>query len=325
MDEIEFEKGQKMKNILARTMGLLLLVISFAIIPAAQAAPAPCGAHGDKNTMLVSTSWLADHLNDPNVVVIVVWNKADFDKGHIPGSVFMDFMDSHLMTGPTGLTMELPPMSQLAETFGKLGVTNSSHIILYQAGTSFAATARVYLTLDAMGLGAQTSLLDGGFLQWTKDGRAVSTESRNVKAGVVTPCRNNEVVTDISYVSANMHHSGVAIVDARLAEFYTGATQPDKQRLGHIPGAGNLPYTTLTDSTGKLKSREELAELFRKAGVKPGDHVVVYCHIGQQASAAYFAARYLGYDVRLFDGSWEDWSAHTDLPAETSPGVTVKQ
>ena len=91
MDEIEFEKGQKMKNILARTMGLLLLVISFAIIPAAQAAPAPCGAHGDKNTMLVSTSWLADHLNDPNVVVIVVWNKADFDKGHIPGSVFMRF------------------------------------------------------------------------------------------------------------------------------------------------------------------------------------------------------------------------------------------
>jgi thiosulfate/3-mercaptopyruvate sulfurtransferase len=265
-------------------------------------------------------------LKDSNVVVIVVWNKADFDKGHIPGSVFMDFMDSHLMTGPTGLTMELPPMNQLAETFGKLGVTNNSHIILYQAGTSFAATARVYLTLDAMGLGAQTSLLDGGLLQWTKEGRAVSTESRDVRPGVITPCRNNEVITDISYVSANMHHPGVAIVDARLPEFYTGATQPDNQRLGHIPGAGNLPYTTLTDSsTGRLKSAEELTELFRNAGVKPGDHVVVYCHIGQQASAAYFAARYLGYDVRLFDGSWEDWSAHKDLPAETSPGVNSKK
>jgi thiosulfate/3-mercaptopyruvate sulfurtransferase len=325
MDEIEFEKGQKMKNILARSIGLLALVLSLAIIPAAQAAPAPCGAHGDKNTMLVSTSWLADHLKDPNLVVIVVQSADGFVKAHIPGAVSMDFMDSHLMTGPTGLTMELPPMSQLAETFGKLGVTNDSHIILYQAGESFAATARVYLTLDAMGLGAQTSLLDGGFLQWTKEGRAVSTESRKVKPGVVTPCPKNDVITDISYVSANMHHPGVAIVDARLAEFYTGATQPDKQRLGHIPGAGNLPYTTLTDSTGKLKSREELAELFRNAGVKPGDHVVVYCHIGQQASAAYFAARYLGYDVRLYDGSWEDWSAHKDLPAETSPGVTVKQ
>lgn len=312
-----------MKKIRTAVCALLIGIAAFAVTPV---FAAPCGAHGDKNTMLVSTSWLADHLKDPNVVVIVVWNKADFDKGHIPGSVFMDFMDSHLMTGPTGLTMELPSASQLAETFGKLGVANDSHIILYQAGTSFAATARVYLTLDAMGLGAQTSLLDGGFLQWTKEGRAVSMESHDVKPGVITPCRNNEVVTDISYVSANIHHPGVAIVDARLPEFYTGATQPDQQRLGHIPGAGNLPYSTLTDSaTGRLKSREELEALFRGAGVKPGEYVVVYCHIGQQASAAYFAARYLGYDVRLFDGSWEDWSAHKDLPAETSPGVTVKK
>ena len=121
---------------------ILLGIAAFVISPVF-AAPAQCGAHGDKNTMLVSTSWLADHLKDPNVVVIVVWNKEDFDKGHIPGSVFMDFMDSHLMTGPTGLTMELPPMSQLAETFGKLGVTNDSHIILYQAGDTFTATARV--------------------------------------------------------------------------------------------------------------------------------------------------------------------------------------
>jgi thiosulfate/3-mercaptopyruvate sulfurtransferase len=313
-----------MGKITTAVFTFLLGIATFVVAPVF-AAPAPCGGHGDKNTMLVSSSWLADHFNDPNVVVIVVQDRDGFAKAHIPGAVSMDFMDSHLMTGPTGLTMELPPMSQLAETFGKLGVTNNSHIILYQAGESFTATARVYLTLDAMGLGAQTSVLDGGFLQWTKEGRAVSTEFRNVTPGVVAPCPKNDVITDISYVSANMHHPGIAIVDARLAEFYSGATQPEKQRLGHIPGAGNLPYPTLTDSTGRLKSREELAELFRNAGVKPGDHVVVYCHIGQQASAAYFAARYLGYDVRLFDGSWEDWSAHKDLPAETSPGVTPKK
>jgi len=312
-----------MNNVFARFIVLLMLAISTAIVPAVQAAPAQCGAHGDRDSMLVSTSWLADHLNDPKVLVLVIQDKTEFDKGHISGSVFMEFMDSHLMKGPTGLTMELPPMSQLAETFGKLGVTNDSHIILYQANDSFTATARVYLTLDAMGLGAQTSVLEGGFPQWTKEGRAVSTESRGVKPGIVTPCPRNDVITNISYVSANLHHPGVAIVDARIAEFYTGKTQPDKQRLGHIPGAGNLPYPMLTDDTGRLKSAEELTALFRNAGVKPGDHIVVYCHIGQQASAAYFAARYLGYDVQLYDGSWEDWSAHKDLPAELSPGVAA--
>jgi thiosulfate/3-mercaptopyruvate sulfurtransferase len=314
-----------MKNGFAKLIVLVMLVISCAIVPGAQAAPAPCGGHGDKNTMMVSTAWLAEHLNDSNLAVIVIEDKDEFNKGHIPGSVSMEFMESHLMTGPTGLTMELPPMSQLAETFGKLGVTNDSHIILYQSGDSFTAVARVYLTLDAMGLGAQTSVLDGGFLQWKKEGRAVSTESRNVKPGVVTPCPHDDVITDLSYVIANEHHPGVAIVDARSAIYYSGEVQPEKQRSGHIPGAGSIPYPLLTDSTGTLKSPEELAELFRNAGVKPGDHVVVYCHIGQQASAAYFAARYLGYDVRLYDGSWEEYSKHTELPAEFSPGIPKKK
>src|ERR1700689_633475 len=146
---------------------VMLAALSLAVLPvlalAVHAAPVPCGGHGDRGTMLVSTSWLADHLHDPNLVVLAVGDKADYDKGHIPGSIFADYMDSHLMKGPTGLTLELPPMKQLAEVFGKLGVTNDSHIILYQAKDWFSPTARVYLTLDAMGLGAHTSVLDGGF------------------------------------------------------------------------------------------------------------------------------------------------------------------
>ena len=105
------------------------------------------------------------------------------------------------------------------------------------------------------------------------------------------------------------------IVDARNPEYYTGASTAQGKRPGHIPGSTNLTFSTLLDSSGRFKSREVLASMFRDAGVKQGDRVVSYCHIGQQATVVYFVARYLGYDARLYDGSWEEWSAHADLQA----------
>jgi len=308
-----------MKNI-RLILAAVLLCVAPLVAAKAGATPLPCGGHGDRSTMLVSTAWLADHIKDPNVVILAVGQKDDYDKGHIPGSLFADYMDSHLMTGPTGLTLELPPMDVLARVFGKLGITNDSHIILYQAKDWFSPTARVYLTLDAMGLGRNTSVLDGGFLLWSKEGRPVATQEPPApQPGTITPCPMNDVITEIDDVKANVHRAGVAIIDARDAEYYTGKTSPGGgQRLGHIPGAGNIPYTTLSVKDGKLKSPEELATMFHDAGMKPGDRVIAYCHIGQQASAVYFAARTLGYDVRLYDGSWEDWSKHKELPAETS-------
>ncbi len=296
----------------------LMMALAMAIVAPVKAAPAACGGHGDKNTMLVSTARLAEHLKDPNLVILAIGEKSEYDAGHIPGSIFVEYMDTHLMKGPTGLSVELPPMPDLAAVFGKLGVSNDSHIVLYETKDWFSPMTRVYLTLDAMGLGPHTSVLDGGFPVWKKEGRPVATEVRAVTRGTITTCAQNDVITYLDDVKASVGHAGVKIVDARDAEFYTGQRQPDTQRLGHIPGALSIPFRSLTDDSGKLKPPTELAEIFGAAGVKPGDRIIAYCHIGQQATAVYFAARYLGYDARLYDGSWEEWSAHKELPAVTS-------
>jgi thiosulfate/3-mercaptopyruvate sulfurtransferase len=264
--------------------------------------------------MLVTTAWLAAHQSDPNLVVLAVGDKSEFDKAHIPGSLYLDYRD---MSAKGGLTLELPPMPQLAETFGQLGVTGASRIVLYMTSAWTTQTARVYLTLDAMGLGAQTSILDGGLPVWQAESRGVTAEVRAAKPGKVTPCPQADVIASLDYVRDNLRRAGIDIVDARDAQYYSGASV-SRNRAGHIAGAASIPYTSLVDETGRLKSAEALQRQFQAAGVKTGDRIVAYCHIGQQASLLYFVSRYLGYDVRLFDGSWEEWARHPELPAEMS-------
>ncbi|MGB7722384.1 MAG: sulfurtransferase [Bryobacteraceae bacterium] len=295
-----------------------LYVACFLLAGTVRAAPA-CGGHGTRDSMLVSTAWLARHLQDPNLVILSIGQKAEYVQGHIPGALYLEYADTRLARSAAGLTFELPPVADLVEVFGKLGVTNESHVILYFSQDMVSQTTRVFLTLDALGLGSQTSILDGGFPVWQSEGRPVSTERRLVVRGKLEPCPQNDVITGVDYVRANLHHSGVAIVDARDLEYYTGAKHADGQRAGHIPGARGLTYSTLLDESGKFRPPDVLAAMFRDAGIQPGDRVVAYCHIGQQATVVYFVARYLGYDARLYDGSWEDWSAHTELPVETTP------
>jgi thiosulfate/3-mercaptopyruvate sulfurtransferase len=300
-----------------RTVLLRFLPACLAFGQLANGAPA-CGGHGDRNTLLVTTSWLADHLKDPNLVVLGVGQDGDYEKGHIPGSLFVKYMDTHLMKSPAGLTVELPPMSELADTFGKLGVTNDSHVILYMTNDWVSPTTRVFLTLDAMGLGDHTSILDGGLPAWRQEGRPVTTDVPSVKHGKLEPCAQNDVIVDLNYMKSNLHHPGVDIIDARMEAHHSGAEVPKNSRVGHIPGATSLPFEKLVDDNNKLKPAAELKAILDAAGVKPGDRVVSYCYIGQRATVIYFVARYLGYDARLYDGSWEEWNKHTELPTEVS-------
>ena len=293
-----------------------IVLMSMAAVAAYGAAPG-CGGHGDRSTMLVTTEWLAKHANDRDLVLLAVGQKSEFDQGHIPGARFLDYNTIVLRaTAERPNSFELPPMADLAATFSQLGVSNSSRIVVYMTKDFVSATTRVYLTLDAMGLGPRTSLLDGGFPAWKAENRAVTTEAAAPKAGKITPCAQDDVIVDLDYVKSNLRQKGVALVDARTATFYSGEAPGRNMRAGHIPGALSLPYVTLVDDQNKFHPLEQLAKQFSEAGIRKGDRVVSYCHIGQQATVLYFVARYLGYDARLYDGSLEEWGRHSELPVE---------
>jgi thiosulfate/3-mercaptopyruvate sulfurtransferase len=289
------------------------------ILAAALAAPAPilaCGGHGTPETLLVSTSWLAAHLKDSNLAILAVGSKADFDAAHIPGAQYVEYNEI-APKGGSGLSAELPPMPALTAAFSKLGVGNDSRVVVYRIkDNALTQATRVLMTLDAMGLGANMSLLDGSLATWIGDNHGITDEVATPKPGKLEPCAQNDVLVDLAFVKANLHTAGVRILDARSPDFFSGKTTRAPFKAGRIEGAGNVFYSAAFDDSGKLKSPADLRTLFTAAGVKAGDKVVTYCFVGQQASALYFVSRYLGYDTRLYDGSWEEWSKDPANPTQ---------
>jgi len=207
------------------------------------------------------------------------------------------------------------------------GVRNGRIVIVGEpipAGRAFAA-------FDYLGLADDVSLYDGGIaaLRERMDTAPDATDTSAAPAAtgdaasLETDVREDMIV-DAEWVHARLNDPQVAILDARPPAEYTGETPGEGvTRPGHIPGARNVFWQTLVESPEMptLKSDAELRQIFREAGVDDDDTIVAYCRTGGQASFLYTVARYLGYDVKLYDGSYVDWSA-TDYPVEAGAGST---
>ena len=140
--------------------------------------------------------------------------------------------------------------------------------------------------------------LDGGLGAWVKSGHDVTTAVPPAKTGTMGPITPKPVVVDADFVQSHLKAPGFIVVDARDAAFYDGSMMggpTDHRVAGHIAGAHSLPFNQMVTADVQLKSKDELEALFTKAGVKSGDTVVAYCHIGQQATTTLFAARTLGH------------------------------
>ena len=303
-----------MKKVAIFPLLILLLPVTNGI-PQEKTANNPADAQ--REPLVVTVDWLGDHLSDASLVLLQIGEKNDYESGHIPGAQFLDYASISTPHGQ-GLMLELPPVEQLVSVFEKLGVTNRSHIILYFGTNWVTPTTRVYWTLDYLGLGDRTSILNGGLLAWQATHHPVSTATKQPAKGSITPALRKEIVADAAWISSHLNQPAVTVIDARTHEFYNGSQSDGSPRSGHIPGAFNLSYLEVIDQdNNKFKSADGLKDLFRTAGLKPGNLMVSYCHIGQRATVLYFAAKMLGYDAKMYDGSWEDWSRRMDLPIVT--------
>jgi len=148
----------------------------------------------------------------------------------------------------------------------------------------------------------------------------VTDEPSMARPGSFTPQLRPDLIAQVEWLAENLDNPRCAVIDARTPDFYTGDRQSRANpRPGHIIGAENIPYPTVLDEeTLTFKDDEALRSMFAEAGAEPGDTVITYCHIGQQASLVYYLAKSLGYDARMCDGSFEEWSQRGDLPVETT-------
>ena len=260
-----------------------------------------------RSEMLVDTAWLAQHLNDPKVVVLhVSTSRTTYDAGHIPGARFVGLSD--LVTTRDGVPNELPSAADLKKVLEQAGVSDDTRVIVY-TDASILPAARAYFTLDYLGHGDHAALLDGGLNQWRAENRPVTAETPAVAAGRFTPRPRPEVVVgmdavkDFSLAAKSSPASAPVLLDARTSEeFKTG---------GHIPGAQNVTWVQgqASGPASAMKSEADLRKLYETLGAGANRPVVTYCNTGMQSSQSYFTLKYLGYDVRMYDGSFSEWSA----------------
>lgn len=265
---------------------------------------------------IVSADWLARHIGHKNLVILHIGQEEEYTEGHIPGAQYISSRAVSTTPEENELSLQVPSDEKLKDVFESLGVSNDTRVILYYGKDWVTPTTRIYFTLDLMGLKNNTSILDGGMPAWVTAGNKLTKDVPAPARGSLNFTSNRDLVAMADWLSSNLNNDGVKIIDARNERFYDGSSVGGHPRGGHLPGARNIPYTSIVDENNRFKDEATLRQMFTDAGVKPYDTVVTYCHIGQQASLAYFAARLLGYKVKLYDGSFQEWSANRDLPLE---------
>ncbi len=279
-----------------------------------------------KPEALVSTDWLARHLDAPDVRVVDCTYilppttrdaRREYEQRHIPGAVFFDIDD--IADSDSPLPHMLPSAEKFSSRVRKLGLGDGSRIVVYDTHGLMSA-ARAWWMFRVFGHG-DVAVLDGGLPKWLKEGRPVEDTPPMPRDRHFTARTNRILVRDLDQVRAALDRKREQVVDARSAGRFRGVDPEPRPGLrgGHMPGALNVPYTSLLDpETKTFLPAEELARVFRRAGVDLRRPIVTSCGSGVTACVVALGLYLLGRDdVAVYDGSWTEWGGRADTPVAT--------
>jgi thiosulfate/3-mercaptopyruvate sulfurtransferase len=276
-------------------------------------------AHPDA---LVSTAWLAEHLNDPTLRVL----ESDedvllYEVGHIPSALKIDWHAD--LNDP--VQRDYIGREQFQALVRRLGIDDDTTVVFYGDRNNWWATYALWV-FQLFGF-TNAKILDGGRTKWEAEGREMTTEVAAVKPSQFTARERDDarIRAFMTDVRAHVQASG-KLIDVRSPDEFTGKKlhmpdypQEGAMRGGHIPGARSVPWARAANADGTFKSAEELRDIYeREAGLRKDDDVVAYCRIGERSSHTWFVLTYLlGYDrVRNYDGSWTEWGNAVRAPIE---------
>ncbi|MBW4481276.1 MAG: sulfurtransferase [Tildeniella torsiva UHER 1998/13D] len=276
----------------------------------------------------VTPQWVAEHSGDANLRILDVrTNPLDYINSHIPGAVNIA---ENTFRGPNGrLPVQFWQEQKIEALFQESGVNNDSHVVIYSDGNSVLGSTQVAYLLDRGSHSGRVSVLDGGFKSYTDAGLPVTKEFVEYSVGNFNLVDDDSVRVSLDQVRefVTSSNSGITFIDPRPPAGFAGETDVHI-RNGHIPGAKNIPWPSFTlgeDNFHQLKSLDEIRALLARREVTPADDIVVTCTTGREASLQYVVLKHLlGYpNVRIYEGSWTEYSAQPDLPVATGRDPNV--